>query len=153
MTPRPGVVTELQRGMYVQSSNGKIWRVDRREPLAVHLSTQDGMRATMPLEWDDKTPVTILEPTHDEALEVLKYRIGAEILATRGGHPHGPYKIAPMGRAIGKWHHHMFLFHGIHTSTGPGSKSLSGIMAAHAQDHEDATIGRPTGRGYVDHVH
>ena len=139
--------------MYVQSSNGKVWRVDRRDPLAVHLSTPDGLRATMPVQWDDQTPVTILEPTHEEALEVLQDRVGAEVLATAEGE--GParkvFKIAKFS-TLGQLHHHMFLFHGIHTGSGPGSKSREGTAAAHKLDHEDAVEGKPTGR-YMDHEH
>lgn len=149
MTPRDGNTDELKIGSYfVSKATQEILRVDAVTATDFHLTNAQGVTRTMPRPWEPK-PITIMEPTHDEAMAAVTTILGAEPVAEKTSEG---WRVAPCGNVAAKWHTHMFLMHGIWTKTGPGSRSLDKIKAAHALDHEDAAEGTPTG-AYVAHRH
>lgn len=153
MTPRDGNTDELKAGMYFASkATGEILRCDGVTPTDFLLANSKGEVRTMPRPWEPK-PIQILEPTPDEALKTVESILGvAQVVATREAAGE-PFRCIGMGKSLAAWGTHMFLMHGIWTKSGPGSKSIDKILAAHALDHEDALAGHPTGGGYVRHRH
>lgn len=150
VTPRDGNTDELKAGMYMLSKAGKILRCDGVTPTEFILTDSQGNTGTFPRPWEP-VPIQIMEPTPDEALATVESILGvAQVVATK--EEGEPFRCYGMGNSVAAWNTHMFLMHGIWTKSGPGSKSLDKIKAAHDLDHEDAEAGHPAG-AYVRHRH
>lgn len=152
MTPRDGNTDELKAGMYFLSkSSQQILRVDGVTPTEFLLTNSKGVSRPMPRPWEP-VPITIMEPTPDEALKTVESILGvAQVVAERDA-PGEPFRCVGIGNSTAGWGTHMFLMHGIWTKSGPGSRSVKQIKEWHDLDHEDAAKGQPTGV-FIRHRH
>jgi hypothetical protein len=82
MIARESTWAEVRLGMYVRDAQGTVYRVEGRYPGANETEFTLTMAGGA---WSDVTtplsdPVTIMEPTHDEAIAVAHRGLGATIL-------------------------------------------------------------------------
>lgn len=149
MIERQGTTEELRTGSYLKGPSGVTWKVIKADLENFTLVNAEGQRMELMRPWSAK-PVTILEPSHEEAVVTVVERLGGEVAAEKEGDQ--PFRIIGLGNNLYQWHTHMTMFHGIWTRTGPGSKSIDKVKAHHDLDHEDYEAGHPTGK-YVKHRH
>ena len=78
---------DVEDESYIQDLNGKTWRVERASSKRVRLVARPDKQGVVKkidiLRPPDDRPVTILEPTPEEAFYTLQKALGARILASR----------------------------------------------------------------------
>lgn len=148
MNERTGQWFEVDVGTYIRDRNSVAWRVQAKRGGQL-LLVRPGAEPTTVQRRADLDPVTILEPTDAEAVELVKRELGGAVLSVqrRGG----PCICPPLSRRLDEIHSHMFLMHGVWTKSGPGSRSADRILEFHREDHTDPA--GPTGAGYIPHEH
>ena len=92
------------------------------------------------------TPVTLLEPTHDDAVAVAEKVLGAEEIVT---HSKARGALAPAFpktiRGLDNGKSHIRLLHGTYVED---VKDMKGLIEAHEDLH-----GRPGHKGWIEHRH
>lgn len=148
MTPRLTTWHEVQVGMYVQDSQGVTWRVEDQRDGKILLQgrSEDRRVIDRPV---DTTGVTVLEPTDDEALSLVENMLGGTVVAQRLAEIQ-PWTCPPLRHRLQEIHNHMFLMHGVWTASGPNSKSVEKLLAAHKDDH--LTLPHVS-HAWVEHIH
>lgn len=130
MIARQGTWAEVDRDIYIRDKHGKPFRVTAATPSVIHLV--DSQQATQSIERPPgHAPVTILEPTVEEAIQLL----GGEIVEVRvpGEMPSCP----PFdGQTIAWQRRHLQGKHYIEESTQHLDRTA--LAAIHRQAHTNA---------------
>jgi hypothetical protein len=147
---RQGQWSELRKLQYIKDKAGVTWKlVAHRSDGTWGAVNAEGKKLIIPPKPSD-TPVTILEPTTEEAVETLQKELGAIPEAIRDGEtgilrvrPFPPAKRTAINLDLAR--SHLFLMHGIYVGDVKGMKEM---VEAHEYGHEDPEKG-----AYVPHEH
>ena len=142
MNPRTVTWNEVGAGMYVQGPDGVAWRVEDRRENQYLLVSRDGQRVAHTAAPD--RPVTLLEPTHDEAVATAVRQLGGEVVAEK--EPDREWKLAPLRRNLLQLQGHLFQFHGYWAKD---MKKIDEILAFHGDDH----VRGGSSHAYIPHNH
>lgn len=147
MNERTGQWFEVDVGTYIRDRNSVAWRVQAKRGGQL-LLVRPGAQPTTVQRRADLDPVTILEPTDDEAVALVQRELGGEVVSTQ--EPGKPMSCPPLTRWLDLIHTHMFTLHGVWTRSGPGSKSADRLLEHHREDH---LADEPASHAYVRHEH
>lgn len=158
MNTRQGTWGELKVGMTIQDKGGVQWLVAARDASGgFRIESEGGHHATLKPKNRDY-PMTILEPTTQQAIDLVREELGGtpEAYVDNAGtkliHA-GPFtrsssKFAK--RRIEEGQSHLFLLHGVWAGD---VKEYKGLVEAHETSHADHEDEASTGDGYVPHAH
>lgn len=146
MKDRAGTWAEVEAGSYVRDKNAKVWRVAQASENWFTLVDQNLTQGTTPGAPD--APVTIVEPTLEEAMDLVGRALGGKRLAT---YEQGkPVDCPPLTKDLRTVHAHFFMMHGVWTASGPGSKSALRLLETHREEHLQPAV---RSHAWVNHEH
>ncbi len=146
MKDRVGTWAEVEIGSYVRDLNEKIWRVKGTVGKGFVLVDRD--LATTKVTRAPMHPVTIVEVTLEEAMELVGRALGGKRLVTY--EVGKPAMCPPLTRDLRTIHAHFFLMHGIWTASGSGSKSALRLLETHREEHLQPAV---RSHAWVNHEH
>lgn len=126
-------------GAYVRdaSPDAVTWRVDRLDDTRAMLFNPQRGSVIVPRPPADK-PVTVLEPTMDEAVATVEAELGGRVVAeqaTPGGvYRCDPFVISPRGRTHVEQRDHLTIMHSMYIDD---VKTGAGLLEAHDSSHAD----------------
>lgn len=147
VTPRETSWAEVAVHTYVVDRNGETWRVDDERDGQVLLVNAAGARTAMQRP-PGAAPVTVLEPTHDEALAVVADKLGGEVVAEKAAG--GNWRSIPLRHDLETIHSHMLLMHGVWTKSGKGSRNVKMLLELHRAEHLNPD---ERSHAWVNHTH
>jgi hypothetical protein len=154
---RQGTWGELKVGTTIQDKGGVQWLIAARDASGGYRIESEGGHHAVLKPKNRDYPMTIVEPTTQQAIDLVREGLGGTAEAYQdepgGGLYVGPFTTAPAKQAkrrLEEAQSHMFLLHGIYTGD---VKDYAGQVEAHEASHGDHEDNASTGDGYVPHIH
>jgi hypothetical protein len=139
MQPFPTTWVSVDPGMYVQGTDGSVWRVDDKKWFPgrgewhFSLASPDGRVAAFAAE--PERPATVLIPTMEEAEQVVTARLGVTGIQRRilpmehlRTHPDTAGRRSMLAA-------HLLHIHGVSASPSTPGDDIEGLLETHALSH------------------
>jgi hypothetical protein len=158
---RQGTWGELKVGMTVQDKTGTAWLLAERDPGGGFVAQREDHREVVLKPKNRNYPMTIVEPTTQQAIDLVREGLGgtpeayqeADDKGKAGALHVGPFTTASSKQAklrMEEGRAHLFLLHAVWAGD---VKDYAGLLEAHKVSHGDHEDNASTGDGYVPHIH
>jgi hypothetical protein len=137
VTPRKGTWGEVAVGGYVQAPGGEVWKVNAERAGWLQLVNAQGATKSFPRP-SPAVLVTLLEPTHAEAVAALRDGLGAEVVATKSDAEQvwtaAPFPTGKRGGGMDAARMHIEMLHKVYVGD---VKDIAGMIRCHEASHAE----------------